>query len=132
VNTIPQELDWVKVRSECSVAHVFSELHLGAKNDVEAINLTPRATENFATPFDVHTNSTGNVFVVFQTGNTNRTVKFRLGPDRIEVANQAGQFAITLTLNNEGRCKLKVNGGEEELEQWQVRRMMLEGLFFGD
>jgi hypothetical protein len=131
MNTIPRELDWVKARSECSIARVFSELYLGAKNDVEAINLTPIATDNIGSPFDVHANPSGNSFVVFRTENIHRTVKFRLGPDRIEIINQAGQFTITLTLNNEGRCKLKVNGGEE-LEQWQARRMMLEGLFFGD
>jgi hypothetical protein len=132
MTAIPQELDWVKVRSACSVAQVFSELYLGAESDVKAMNLTPSATpEHLGSPFAVHSNSTGNVFVVFQTGNTNRTVKFTLGPDRIAVTNQNGQFTVTLTLNNEGRCKLRMNGGEE-LEQWQVRRMMLEGLFFGD
>jgi hypothetical protein len=131
MNAIPQELDWVKARSECSVAQVFSELHIGAESDVKAINLTPRAADYLGSYFAVHTNSNGNVFVVFQTGNTNKTVKFMLGPDRIAVTDQNSQFIITLTLNNEGKCKLKVNGGEE-LEQWQVRRMMLESLFFGE
>jgi hypothetical protein len=37
----------------------------------------------------------------------------------------------TLTLTNEGKCKLKVEGGEE-LYDWQFRRMVLENLFFGN
>jgi hypothetical protein len=35
----------------------------------------------------------------------------------------------TLTLNNEGECRLLVNG--QELEEWQFRKMMWEELFFG-
>jgi hypothetical protein len=39
------------------------------------------------------------------------------------------QFTGALTLNNNGECRLRVK--DEELEQWQVRRMALEELFFG-
>lgn len=39
------------------------------------------------------------------------------------------KLRATITLNNEGRCMLKVDG--EELEPWNVRRMALEDLFFG-
>jgi hypothetical protein len=57
-------------------------------------------------------------------------VNFSLEGDEIVVC--AGNEIIlraTITLNNEGRCMLKVD--DEELEQWQVRRMALEDLFFG-
>jgi hypothetical protein len=37
-------------------------------------------------------------------------------------------FRASITLTNGGQCKLRV--GEEELEQWQFRRMALEKLFF--
>ena len=37
--------------------------------------------------------------------------------------------SATLTLNRLGKCRLLVN--EEELTQWQFRRMALEKLFFG-
>jgi hypothetical protein len=39
-------------------------------------------------------------------------------------------FAGTLTLTNQARCKLNVNG--EALDEWQVLRKALEPLFFGN
>ncbi len=56
-------------------------------------------------------------------------VEFNCEANRIVVRNQDREFSVTLTLNNEGRCKLRVDGAEE-LEQWQVRRIALEKLFF--
>jgi hypothetical protein len=37
-------------------------------------------------------------------------------------------FEVTLTLSDEGECRLNVN--EKERELWQVRRMALEELLF--
>jgi hypothetical protein len=39
-------------------------------------------------------------------------------------------MSITLTLDAHGECKLQVDG-EQELTHWQMRRLVLEGLFFG-
>jgi ornithine cyclodeaminase/alanine dehydrogenase-like protein (mu-crystallin family) len=39
------------------------------------------------------------------------------------------ELQASITLNSDGQCKLKV--GNDELEQWQVRRMALETLSFG-
>jgi hypothetical protein len=39
-------------------------------------------------------------------------------------------FDVTLTFNNEGECRLTVNGDERDF--WQVRRMALEELLFRD
>jgi hypothetical protein len=33
-------------------------------------------------------------------------------------------------LNDEGRCVLRENGAE--FEEWQVRKLALESMFFGD
>ena len=62
------------------------------------------------------------------------SVDFIREQDRITVnyvtnSNAEKIFDASITLNNEGRCKLKVN--EIELELWQVRRLALEKLFFG-
>jgi hypothetical protein len=38
------------------------------------------------------------------------------------------KFEGTLTLTNEGKCKLRV--GDQELDEWQVLRKALEKLFF--
>jgi hypothetical protein len=37
-------------------------------------------------------------------------------------------FEVTLIFNDEGQCKLNVNGKERDL--WQVQRMALEELLF--
>jgi hypothetical protein len=37
-------------------------------------------------------------------------------------------FAVTLTFNDQGECKLSVDS--EDRDYWQVRRMALEGLMF--
>ncbi len=60
-----------------------------------------------------------------------RSVDFALSKDRINVYNDKDEImlAATITLNNEGKCRLVVE--EEELTQWQFRRMALEKLFFG-
>lgn len=58
-------------------------------------------------------------------------VKFSLGDKAITVTDTHGNtiFEATITLNDEGECRLKINGLERET--WQVRRTALERLFFG-
>jgi hypothetical protein len=130
MSTVPQELNWVKARSECSVGRVFSQLFIEAEQDIKEINLLPN-TPGYPPPtFAMRRNTAGNCFVVFEAGNTNAVVDFQLVNDHIVIAMPNGKrLTITLTLNNDGVCKLKVNG-EGELERWQVRRMVLESLFF--
>jgi len=130
MSTVPQELNWVKVRSECSVGRVFSQLFIEAEQDVKDINLLP-TTPGYPPPtFAVQQNQAGDFFAVFEAGDTRAVVKFHLGPDRIAISMPDGkQLTITLTLNNDGVCKLKVDG-EGEFERWQVRRRVLESLFF--
>jgi hypothetical protein len=54
---------------------------------------------------------------------------FRRGLKTIEVSGDGIKaFEATPTVNDEGKCRLKVNGIEREF--WQVRRMALEKLFF--
>lgn len=126
---IPITLDWVRELSLCSIPQVFKQLYLDVKEDVEAINGAKGLTTHNC--FDVVENSTGSVFTVFQrNADAGREVTFKRGDDEMRVDRKNGpSFTITLTLNNEGRCKLRVD--DEELEQWQVRKMALEGLFFG-
>ena len=122
---IPHEFDWVKARAACSIGQVFKELQLGVEGDVDAINSVRRLQPDTAfTAFS----DRPDLFIVFQ--NRGPRVKFICGEDRIEIADEVtGQNIVaTLTLTDEGRCKLKV--GQEELEQWQVRRRALEALLF--
>jgi hypothetical protein len=130
MSTVPQELNWIKARSECSVGRVFSQLFIEAEQDIKDINLLP-TTPGYPPPmFAVQRNSAGNCFVVFEAGNTNAVIDFKFANDHIVIAMPNRKpLKITLTLNNDGACKLKVDG-EGEFERWQVRRMALESLFF--
>jgi hypothetical protein len=129
MSNVPITLDWVKELALCSIPQVFKQLRLDVEEDVQAINGAKGLGSNNC--FDVVDNSAGNVFTVFQRNRgTEREVMFMRGDEEIKIAHRSGtSFTVTLTLNNEGRCKLRVN--EAELEQWQVRKMALEDIFFG-
>jgi hypothetical protein len=60
-----------------------------------------------------------------------RSVDFVCTRDEIQVSDDKDQllYSASLTLNDEGKCRLRV--GDKELTQWQFRRMALEKLFFG-
>jgi len=130
MNTAPPDLDWIKARSECSLGRVFSQIFIEVDQDVKDINLLPN-TPGYPPPaFAVQKHESGNSFLVYEVGNVNALVKMQLGQDRILITMPDGkQIPVTLTLNNDGACKLKVNG-EGEFERWQVRRMALESFFF--
>ncbi len=128
--SVPQELNWVEARSVCSLERVFRELQLGAQYDVEQANKVMKESTESNASFDIADFPSGRSFMVFRGGGQNGTVKFHLANDQIVVAGPGETFSITLTLDNEGRCKLRVDGGDG-LEQWQVRCMILEDLFFG-
>ncbi len=121
------DFDWVKVRSECTPAKVFQRLKLEVKADVDsrnatrplgvmwAFNTTP--AEDSITVFLSGARSPGSV--IFEQ--TELGISVRDGSDKII-------FEATLTLNNYGECRLRINDGEYEM--WQVRKMALEDLFF--
>lgn len=134
MNNIPQEFNWVKARAACSVATVFSELFHGVEQDVQEANQNKQ--EVFVgyprEDFIVRANQVGNVFSVWENGNTRTEIKFfRRDKEHIVVSTHEGNTVITLTIDDAGRCKLRINDEDEALEQWQVRRRLLEPLFFG-
>jgi hypothetical protein len=120
--------NWIKARADCSLAQIFKQLELGATNDVDAANEQRK-------PEDHHTFSISTDYGRFSVTRKSRSVlpvsvDFSLEGEEI-VVSTGNEIILTATimLNNEGRCVLKVDG--EELEQWQVRRMAFEDLFFG-
>jgi len=132
-NTVPQSLNWVQARANCSIHSIFKALEQGAREDIAEIESLLTAHDE--TKFSVVASS--RQFSVIRVSDpmtsASESVDVRCQRDDITVhrANTSGEelmFTATLTLNNEGRCKLKVNG--VEMEQWQVRRMALEALLF--
>jgi hypothetical protein len=129
MNGIPRELDWVQARAACSLKKVFSELHDGVAEDVRVANsvcgFSPRRT-----PFELVVDGRSEAFTVRRGESIRPTVTFMLEADQIVIASSKTneEFRFTVGLNDEGRCQLRLNS--QEFEQWQVRKMALEALFF--
>jgi hypothetical protein len=127
------EFDWVTERANCSLQKFFADLQMGSKTDVDIKN---KLLRDASEPGKFVVTPNGDRFTVLREGNGHRSiglwsVEFSLGESGISVSSNDGmiQFTGALTLNNNGECRLRVK--DEELEQWQVRRMALEELFFG-
>jgi hypothetical protein len=129
---LPEQFDWVRARSTCSLVDVFRELEHGVRDDLEiAQSLVP---PRYQTKFSIG-KAVSNRFSAIRVDDPmtalSRSIDFVCSKDQITVYNDRDEemFAGTLTLNNEGKCRLGVNN--EELTQWQFRRMSLEKLLFG-
>lgn len=123
----PANFEWVKARSECCPAKVFQQLRLGVEADIKArmSTLSDEANYGFTA-----TSSPGSITAHIQGNRLRRSVTFDETDDGISVRDESDKvmFRATLTLNNEGECRLKVSGQEYEL--WQFRKMALEHLLF--
>ena len=124
---IIRNLDWVKERSECSIMKVFETLKLQVKEDMEQRNKLLPSGSHYNFIMTQHDNA----FVVMsQSNEKNKGVAFELVGSVIQVNDRNGneKFSATLTLNDDGECKVKIRDQEREL--WQMRRAALEDLFF--
>jgi hypothetical protein len=130
-----ETFNWVKERHACSLLVVFKSLEHGVREDVMTIESLTDPRE------DIHfeVTSSSKQFSAMRIDDAirgiSKSVDFRLSDDVITVhftGSKGGEqllFTAGVTLDNEGQCKLRI--GDESLEQWQVRRMALEKLFFG-
>jgi hypothetical protein len=130
----PENLNWVQARADCSLQNIFKALELGAREDVE--QMMSRLGSHDQIKFSVVPGNKRFSVIRIDDPMTSISiaVDFIYARDEITVQtvsnDQCGVlFTVGITLDNNGRCKLKVK--DAELEQWQVRRMALERLFFG-
>jgi hypothetical protein len=125
------KFDWVTARSSCSLPKVFQELRLQAEGDVKTRNgLRPNNS-----PYEFSVKDNVNEFTVLleakvEGKDVHRSIIFSLTEHAILVQDGRGtqMFEVTLTLNEQGECKLTTGGKERDF--WQVRRMALEELLF--
>jgi hypothetical protein len=126
----PADFNWVAVRLQCSLPQVFESLRLQVKTDVETRSAAqPESDRHYAFKFS----SADRRFSAAVIGHKiHRVVVFNLEGSVISVRDENDDEILlaTATLNDEGECRLKV--GNQERELWQVRKMALETLLFGD
>lgn len=125
-----QSPNWVKIRAECAFLPIFKKLEMDVREDVNTRNQLSNASLPL---IDVQENEAKTLFLVFGREPRN-TVEFALYSDHITVKTPRNTFTITLTLDDDCRCRLRVSEPgmpERVLDQWQLRKLALEDLFFG-
>lgn len=119
--------DWITERSSCSLPKVFSTLRSQIEQDVKTRNsLRPNyAPYEFSVGEDI-----SEIAVRLKAKELEKSVIFSLADQAISVRDDQGDrmFEITLAFDDNGKCRLNVNGAERDF--WQVRRMALEDLMF--
>jgi hypothetical protein len=121
------DFDWVTALFGCSPIKMFEQLKLQLAKDIEVRNglLSPEDRNRF----DIAVFEEGSCMVFLKSGKDNRSVKFFLTEEGIDVKDGSEKllFTATFTLDDNGDCVPRVNG--EECALWQVRKMALERLF---
>lgn len=131
--TIPQQLDWVAKRAQCTAAGVFKDLWDAVRGDVDAINTARELTG--LSVFKAKMVRPDEMSVCQTDVPLAPITLFSLSGDRIVVTpGLAGRepWSARVGLNDQGRCTLRFEVGSEkiELEQWQFRKRALEEIFF--
>jgi hypothetical protein len=124
------EFNWVKARAACSAAKVFQQLRRELEDDVKTRNALRAESADYG--FDTHSDA-GSITVFIQGSNVRpRSVTFEQTAAGIAAFDETGKrvYDSVLTLSDAGDCRLRVSG--RELEFWQFRKLVLEGLFFGE
>jgi hypothetical protein len=122
------DFDWVTARSKCSLGVLFEVLKAELQEDVDKrMALFGGAPSNFGFRIASSNNS---VSVLLEGIGVRDSVVFQLTATAIEVKDRSGalKLSATPTLNDNGECRLKINGEEKEL--WHLRKIALEELFF--
>jgi hypothetical protein len=122
------DFDWVKARADCSVALMFERVRIGVEADAKARNKMAEGKEGQIFRFFEE----GDVFGVLRSdGATRHRMKFEIAGASIIVKLDDRQQPVlsgSVTLCDDGQCRIRV--GEKELELWQFRCRALEALFF--
>ncbi|MBZ5489841.1 MAG: hypothetical protein LAO76_02795 [Acidobacteriia bacterium] len=125
--------DWVTERSQCSPANSFERLKAEIKDDIKARTVLIKSGD-YKLSFSEENK---NRLIVTLEGilpgkvppvSINESVWIELSGKVIIVRNLEEELKATLTLNEEGKCRLKIKGIEHDF--WRVRQMLLEDLFF--
>jgi hypothetical protein len=131
-NNVGSDFEWVNARAACSPQKVFEQLHMQVARDVELRNAMRSQNDRYKFRVD----SEMGMFAVSVepfpfTHVPHQIIRFHLDGQTIvaRYGDDADIFIATLTLNDEGECRLRIK--DKNYDLWQVRHMALERLFFG-
>jgi RNase P/RNase MRP subunit p29 len=129
--------DWVKERSQCSAGAVFERLKIEIENDVQVRNSLIPKGHDYKFHFEVTDSRKdlivslhGKIFDKTTPRDINEGISVHIDGSAIIVRENdlKEKLRATLTLNENGECRLKIDG--VEYESWRFRQAALEELFF--
>src|SRR5688572_10231250 len=131
MTTVPPGFDWVEARHQCSAREQFMQLRLAAQANIakrnEQVKHPKEPREQFGLK-DIRSASS-TPFVVYDKL-TQQSVTCPLQGDTIRFWHRSSQehSFLTLSLNDEGKCRFMLEASE--LDLWQVLKRALEPLLF--
>lgn len=133
VACVPENLDWVKARNECSASQMFERLRLEIGSDIATRNAQLPAGSAFTFTLEMFN---GSFSVIRKAAGDSPAVIFsRKGEEITAKSTEDGKllFTATVTLNDLGECKFRIKDEQKQQAEkysWQLRRMALQELFF--
>ena len=127
------DFDWVTAQAGCRIELMFQRLLEGARKDVDRRNAAGFGRHD-KWRFEVNVDG-DSAFEVARSGESSRNsavVTFEREGPRINIAGDGVDVQLTAiaAINASGECRYFV--GEHEFLGWEVRKLALEPLFFGD
>lgn len=130
---VPEELDWVRERAACIPYAIFETLRNQIEGDMHARNALTAESGFIKRNFTFQ--DEGNWFAVILQRSIGepKGVSFHLTSIGLKVRDVESRrvlFEASLTLSDDGKCRLKADNTEYNL--WQFRKLALHDLFFVD
>jgi hypothetical protein len=131
MNQADPNFDWITARAKCSPTDVLLQLESQTEEDIKKRNeLSTDSEKKYGVRF--HFQRDLNQFSVWTLRDSERLgyASFQAAPEGIRVIyiDPQPELIGTLTLSNDGECKLRVN--DDEYTFWQFRKLALEPLLF--
>ena len=134
-STTSHEFDWVMAHSQCSLPHEFGRLKQLVENNccTRRKYLPADNTMDFSFHATSEDHFTVSRFPVNDMVGSSYSVTFSLRNDHILIEDDWSKpmrrLALTLTLDDDGRCRFHIDG-EGEYLRWQIARRALCPIFF--
>jgi hypothetical protein len=128
-----QELNWVKIRAECTIRSIFKQLRREIDIDVVRRNeYLSESQKNNNVNFSVEDKDEESFVVHRKVSGLGASVSFMMDGSSIKTIDPTGPATMqaTIGMNDSGRCMLRVD--RTEIESWLFRKKALESLFFPD